>query len=191
MKTTLRNDSSRHSNTIWNVFIIITLIIIIVFCFNKISSAQDAVQYDQTNTVLSSDNSNVTSQLFNGFESIAKEGKVYLKWYVKDKYNGKIYFIERSGDGFSYQTAGVVKSNAGKYDVIILNCYTDNEAVAGYSYYRIVASDEFGSKEYSATNMVYNDVPSLNTNTVIYSYSNESDRSKSIFVNNTLVNTSK
>jgi len=133
------------------------ILVITVFYYSTAAFAQISAQLDQNNTVFSTSSLNTSSPLFNGFESQALEGNVYLKWYVKDKNNSKIYLVERSKDGISFEITSVLKETGGKYDIEILDCFVDKNPIMGYSYYRIAVSDEFGNKEYSPVNLVYNE----------------------------------
>jgi hypothetical protein len=153
MKTKTNYVNIQLTKTLPNFFM---LLVFFIFYSTTIVLAQPSAQWDKYNTVLSTI-TNSSSQLFNDFEAIAVEGNVYLKWNVKDKDNSKIYLIEQAEDGINYKTKGVLKADGGKLDVIILNCFTDNNPASGYSYYRIVAIDEFGNKEYSTVNTVYTD----------------------------------
>ena len=65
--------------------------------------------------------------------------------------------VERSKDGISFEITSVLKETGGKYDIEILDCFVDKNPIMGYSYYRIAVSDEFGNKEYSPVNLVYNE----------------------------------
>lgn len=177
MKTTANSSKIPQTKDYFNSIIFIICFIYFVFCNTNNIYAQSNEQLEQNISVFSTSSTNSSSSLFNSFESIALEGNVYLKWYVIDKNNSKTYLIERSEDGVSFETKVAIKVNGGKYNIEILNCFVDKTPLMGYSYYRIVASNEFGNKEFSATNMVYNEVsvPKVPINTDI------------IFVNNTIL----
>ncbi|OIP01131.1 MAG: hypothetical protein AUJ97_07340 [Bacteroidetes bacterium CG2_30_32_10] len=177
MKTRVNSNKRPQTNYYINSIIFIICFIYLAFCNANSLFAQSNEQLEQNNSVFSTSSPNSSSSLFNSFESIALEGNVYLKWYVIDKNNSKTYLIERSEDGVSFETKGAIKVNGGKYNIEILNCFVDKTPLMGYSYYRIVASNEFGNKEFSATNMVYNEAPApkVPINTDI------------IFVNNTIL----
>jgi hypothetical protein len=153
MKTKNNYINIQPTKTLPKFFILLAFLI---YYGTNITMAQPSAQWNQFNTVLSA-NTNTSAQLFNNFETYAVEGNVYLKWYVKDKDNSKIYLIAQAEDGINYKTKGVLKTDGGKLDIIILNCFTDTNPAPGYSNYRLVAIDEFGDKEYSAVNTVYTD----------------------------------
>jgi hypothetical protein len=155
MKTENKYETTKDIKN-YNFVIIITLIAMFIFCCYSLCNAQKTELLENNNTVLSAANENTNGQLINTLETIVAEGSVYLKWYVKDKNNNRVYMVERSSDGIKFEIAGAVKAYGGKYDFLILNCFNDKQPIEGYSYYRIAALGEFGEKEYSAVNLVYN-----------------------------------
>jgi hypothetical protein len=157
MKTENKYETRKEVKN-YNFVIIISLIAIFIFCCYSLSNAQKTELLANNNSVFSAANENTNGQLINTLETIVAEGSVYLKWYVKDKNNNRVYLVERSSDGIKFETAGAVKAFGGKYDFLILNCFNDKQPIEGYSYYRIAALGEFGEKEYSAVNLVYNGV---------------------------------
>lgn len=157
MKTTNKNETNKLTKKISKFLIYIILNSFLILYFNLIALAQNPEQFEQNNTVFSTNDENTTSPLFYGFETIALEGNVYLKWYIKDKENSKNYIIERSNDGVSFMVKGSLQASGGNLEIIILNCFTDQHPINGYSFYRIVAIDNFGNVNYSNVNTVYND----------------------------------
>jgi len=155
MKTINKYESESRSEKYLKFLIVLTMIILFILTCISFTFAQEKNDLALQNTVLSAGITENSETIFNNFETISLEGKVYLKWYVKDKNNNNTYIVENSVDEMNFETKGVVKSYGGKYEVVILNCFTDKNPGEGYSYYRIAAVDETGKKEYSKTNVVF------------------------------------
>ena len=76
------------------------------------------------------------------------EGKVRIKWVTRSEINNDYFTVERSADGFTYETVCMVagagfSSTEKQYAVIDQNPYE------GYSYYRLKQTDFDNSSKYS------------------------------------------
>jgi len=84
---------------------------------------------------------------FLGVNSSVKNSSATINWFVANEINVEKYYIERSSDGRNYNKIAILlfTSNAeGKYE------YSDLNLTPGIYFYRIVAIDKSGKKQYSS-----------------------------------------
>ncbi|MGV3539219.1 MAG: T9SS type A sorting domain-containing protein [Rufibacter sp.] len=82
------------------------------------------------------------------FEGVSRNGAVELIWTTATEINNDRFEIERSLNGTDFVKVGEVKGN-GNTTVTIDYAFTDRQAPAGTSYYRLRQVDVDGSTEYS------------------------------------------
>ena len=90
------------------------------------------------------------------FEAITVEDYVELKWATASENNNQYFVIEKSSDGFNFesiaQIPGAINSN-----VEIRYLYPDHTAMSPVVYYRLVQVDTDGSTYYSDVIVLYFD----------------------------------
>lgn len=87
---------------------------------------------------------------FTSFEAKAADENVYLFWATAYQINTSHFIVQRSSDGNNFESIGMVSaSHASEYS------YTDEQALKGVSYYRIVEVDHDGSSSYSTIETVF------------------------------------
>jgi type 1 fimbria pilin len=82
------------------------------------------------------------------FDAVVSNNEVVLQWTTASEINNDYFSIERSTDGRSFETVGIV-NGAGNSNRLITYTKNDPEPVKGISYYRLKQIDYDGSFEYS------------------------------------------
>lgn len=88
----------------------------------------------------------ITPVKFGGLTASVIDNTVKLKWLVESEINSKEYIIERSLDGRDFSKINILAATNSSTYVSI-----DNSPNQGTNFYRIVAMDNDGKKQYSST----------------------------------------
>ncbi|HWK06562.1 MAG TPA: T9SS type A sorting domain-containing protein [Puia sp.] len=85
--------------------------------------------------------------LLMGFSGLVEDNNIVLSWTMENETNSKWFVIERSSNGNSFDSVGVV---AGLNNMHESNySYTDLRSLSGYSYYRLRLVSRDGGIKYS------------------------------------------
>lgn len=81
------------------------------------------------------------------------KGQVRLKWNTRSEFNNDRFEVQRSADGFSYETIEVI---AGQWNTVEPTdyAYLDKQALPGINYYRLVQFDNNDRTQYSSVREV-------------------------------------
>jgi len=92
-----------------------------------------------------------------------QEKAVVINWSTSSELNSKKYIVEHSLDGEQYSAIGSINAK-GNSNTIANYLFIDETPVVGTNYYRVVAVDNDGKQNYSATKTIR--VNGLATNTI-------------------------
>lgn len=87
------------------------------------------------------------------FEAIKHENKVEVFWTIKSESTNKRFTLERSKNGFDFETVSVIDAANTTMD-IIQYIETDFKPLKGVSYYRLKLTDTNNTNSYSQVVMV-------------------------------------
>lgn len=85
--------------------------------------------------------------LLMGFSGSVSDNNVVLSWTMENETNSKCFVIERSGNGNSFDSIGVVAGLNNTHETDY--SYTDLHSLSGSSYYRIRLVNRDGGVKYS------------------------------------------
>ena len=85
---------------------------------------------------------------FLNFTANILDDDVLLEWSTASETNNDFFTVERSADGENFEAVDFVKG-AGNSNSVIEYTFTDNDPLAGVSYYRIKQTDFDGKFDYS------------------------------------------
>lgn len=103
-----------------------------VICFLMFNSANA-----QQNIVMEAPAGPDTITNIVSFTAINNEGKVYLKWLVKDQQHDGLYLIERAEDGKNFDIVGIKESVGTTLKSALLYCFTDVSPMSKTAFYRV------------------------------------------------------
>jgi len=86
---------------------------------------------------------------FMSFSPVSVDGKVYVRWMVKNDRKDGLFVVERSEDGQEYEALGVKDRVGSQLDVNLFYSYVDEYPVQGYGHYRILQVGQDNTYRYS------------------------------------------
>lgn len=103
-----------------------------------------------------------TANTFLSFSPVALEGKVYVRWMVKNDRKDGLFVVERSEDGLSFEALGFKDRIGSQMDVNLFYSYIDESPIAGYGHYRILQVGQDNTYRYSDVVKVKSDIKQEN-----------------------------
>lgn len=83
-----------------------------------------------------------------GFTASPSGSMVLLNWQTASETDNRVFEVERSGDGNSWQLIGSVPGN-GRQTTVSQYRFTDKQPLNGINYYRLLQKDNNGRSSYS------------------------------------------
>lgn len=99
------------------------------------------------------------------FTAKRNNGSVLLKWRTEQELNNKKFDIERSANGVSFTSIGVINGQ-GTISIPQEYNYTDAAPATGVSFYRLRQEDIDGHFTYSSVKRIDNRMPGIEVNTI-------------------------
>jgi hypothetical protein len=99
--------------------------------------------------------------------STTSNGQVTVKWSTAEETNASHYLVERSTDGYNWQTIAQVQA-VQQYSVLNNYSYIDKEKINGVSYYRVKQVDTDGHYTYTSIKSIRSDasIPEIKISSV-------------------------
>jgi len=129
----------------------IVTVLTVVFSFMLVCGMANA-QQASSNPLLHAGNHNTAS--IGNYTAIYNSGKVFINWTAKNEANECIYIVERSTDGFRFESVGVKEGIKG--DMELFYSWMDHTPPAGFAYYRVKKVTHDGLQLFSATGTIIN-----------------------------------
>ena len=101
------------------------------------------------------------------FKGVASDNRTILNWSTSSELNNDGFYVERSGDGDTFESIGFVEGN-GTVNEVNHYDFVDKQPYLGYNFYRLKQVDYDGQFEYSGILIVYNDFVRSGISTSIY-----------------------
>jgi len=94
------------------------------------------------------------------FKTELQNGKVRITWHTEQEANSKQFIVERSGDGRTFSSVGVVAAQGSSYQGVDYSFY-DVAPLKGFNFYRLKQVDLDGHFEYSAVSRIDNRIAGI------------------------------
>lgn len=117
---------------------------------SKVPMSKEGMKQDSLNTFMS-------------FSPVAVNGKVYVRWMVKNDRKDGLFVVERSDDGQQFEALGVKDRVGSQLDVNLFYSYVDELPVQGYGHYRILQVGQDNTYRYSDVVKVKSDLQPKST----------------------------